>query len=120
MTGDGRIRGAASEPIALHPGVSAREAARVAEAEKRAWKRVRALKIFYTHMMIYVVVNFVLIPFDLFTPGGPWFYWPLLGWGLCLGVHAAQTYEKLPWFTRDWEQRKVQELMQEIIRRQQR
>ncbi len=116
MSSNQRIKGAASEPVELHPGISAREHARVAEVEKWAWSRVRALKIFYTHMMIYVVVNFVLIPLDLFTPGDePWFYWPLLGWGLCLGVHAAQTYEKLPWFTRDWEQRKARELMEDAL-----
>ena len=117
MASNPKIPGAASEPVELRPGISAREAARAAEAEKWAWSRVRALKIFYTHMMVYVIVNFVLIPFDLFTEGGPWFYWPLLGWGFGLGVHAAQTYEKLPWFTRDWEQRKVQELMDKTLRR---
>lgn len=115
-SGPARVPGAASEPVELRPGVSAREAARAIEAEKWAWARVRALSMFYTHMMIYVGVNFVLIPVDLFTPGGPWFYWPLLGWGFCVGVHAAQTYEKLPWFTRDWEQRKVQELTEKALR----
>jgi hypothetical protein len=114
---ESKVRGAASEPVELHPGVSVREAARVLEVEKWAWSHVRALKVFYTHLMAYVTVNFVLIPVDLFTPGGPWFYWPLLGWGFCVGVHAAQTYEKLPWFTRDWEQRKVQELMDRQLRR---
>jgi hypothetical protein len=112
-----RVPGAASEPVELHPGISAREAARVVEAERWAWTHVRALKIFYTHLMIYLTVNFVLIPVDLFTAGGPWFYWPLLGWGFCVAVHAAQTYEKLPWFTRDWEQRKVKELMDQQLRR---
>ena len=114
--GQSKVPGAASEPVELRPGASAHEAARVAAAEQWAWSRVRALKIFYTHLMAYVTVNFVLIPVDLFTPGGPWFYWPLLGWGFCVGVHAAQTYEKLPWFTSDWEQRKVQELMDRALR----
>ena len=77
---------------------------------------MRALRAFYTHMMAYVIVNSVLIPVDLFTGGDPWFYWPLLGWGFIVGVHAAQTYEKLPWFTKDWERRKVQELMDDALR----
>jgi hypothetical protein len=119
MTTDYRpVRGAASEPVKLHPGVEVREAAREAEIEQWAWRRVRALRAFYTHLSIYTGINFILLLIDLFTPGGPWFFSPLLGWGLGVGMHAAQTYERLPWFTRDWEQRKVQELI-ELGRKQQ-
>ncbi len=106
-------RGAGSEPVKLHPGVGVREAAREAEIEQWAWRRVRALRSFYTHMTLFSIVCIALLIVDLSTPGGPWFYYPLLGWGLSVGLHAAQTYERLPWFTRDWEQRKFREVMDE-------
>ncbi len=106
-----KVPGAGAEPVALHPGASAREAAREVETEQWAWRRVRALRTFYSHLTIYAAANFGLMAVDFFTPGGPWFFWPLLGWGLVIGMHAAQTYERLPWFTQDWEQRKVRELM---------
>ena len=109
--------GAASEPVHLDPGAGVRAAAREAEIERWAWRRMRAVRAFYTHLTIYAMVNFILLVIDVATPGDPWFFYVLLGWGLAVGMHAAQIYERLPWFTRRWEQRKVQELMDEARRR---
>lgn len=58
------MRGQDSEPIELRPGYSAREAARMAELEQWAWRRVRSLRAFYSHLTAYVVVNFVLFLID--------------------------------------------------------
>ncbi|MCH7889579.1 MAG: 2TM domain-containing protein [Proteobacteria bacterium] len=110
-------RGAASEPVKLDPGIAAREAAEESRIERWAWRRVRALKAFYTHLTIYSIVCFAMLVIDLYTPGEPWFFYPFLGWGLAVGMHALQVYERLPWFTRDWEQRKVEELIDEARRR---
>jgi hypothetical protein len=112
-----RPRGAGSEPVSLRPGMDARAAARAAEIEQWAWRRMRALRGFFIHLTIYALVNFGFLLVDVFTPGNPWFFYPLLGWGLFVGLHAAQVYEKLPWFTRRWEERKVQELIDEADRR---
>lgn len=40
------------------------------------------------HAIAYVVVNLILLVVDLSSPGGLWFFWPLLGWGVGLGYHA--------------------------------
>jgi len=111
------MRGKSTEPVKLRPGIEVRDAAHSIEIEQWAWQRVQSMRAFYTHLMIYCVVNFALLIIDLASPGDPWFFYPLLGWGLGLGIHAAQTFERLPWFTRDWEQRKVQELIEEKIAR---
>jgi hypothetical protein len=111
------IRGQQSEPTELHPGVSVREAARVAELEKWAWGRARALRIFYSHLTAYVVINFVLFLIDSTSSGPMWFYAPLVGWGLVICLHALHAYELLPWTTQDWERRKVRELIDEKLRR---
>jgi hypothetical protein len=111
------MRGQSSEPIELRPGISAREVSRIAEAERWAWRRVRSLRLLYTHMTVFLLLNFVLVLVDLSTPGETWFYIPLLGWGLLVGLHAAQAYEMLPWFSEHWEQRKVEELIRQRLGR---
>ena len=43
------------------------------------------------HTVSYAVVNAGLYVVDILTPGGPWFYWPLLGWGIVLAIHLGTT-----------------------------
>jgi hypothetical protein len=111
------MRGQDSEPVELRPGVSAREAARVAELERWAWRRVRSLRAFYSRLTAYILVNFVLFLIDSTTSGPAWFYVPMTGWGLLVVLHALHAYEMLPWTTQDWEQRKVRDLIDTHLRR---
>ena len=78
----------------------------------RAHARVQELKGFYTHATAYVLVNIGLFVINVLTGGGWWFYWPLLGWGIGLGIHALSVFAfgGGP-FGRDWEERKTRELM---------
>jgi hypothetical protein len=80
----------------------------------RAHARVKELKGFYTHATVYVLVNIGLFVINLLTGGGWWFYWPLLGWGVGLGIHALSVFAfgagGGPW-GREWEERKTRELM---------
>jgi fatty acid desaturase len=79
---------------------------------ERAQARVKELKGFYTHATAYMLVNIGLFVINLLTGGGWWFYWPLLGWGIGLGIHALSVFAfgGGP-FGRDWEERKTRELM---------
>jgi hypothetical protein len=79
---------------------------------ERAEKRVEEIKGFYVHLMVYSVVNLGLFLINLVTRdgGGWWFYWPLLGWGIGLTIHAATLLFEGPFGPR-WEERKVRELM---------
>lgn len=112
-----RVRGGGSEPIELRAGAGVREAAREVELEQWAWRKVKSLRLLYTHLTVFVFANVVLLLIDISTPGEAWFYKVLVGWGLLAGLHAAYTYELLPWSSRDWEQRKARELMDEERRR---
>jgi hypothetical protein len=105
------VRGRASEPIELKPGVFVREEARRAEIEQWAWGRVRAMRAFFTHLTIFVGINFILFLVDSATAGPAWFYIPMLSWGLLLALHGLHAYDLLPWTTQGWEQRKVRELI---------
>jgi len=111
------VRGQSSEPIELRPGAGPREAARIAELERWAWGRVRALRLFYSHLSVYVIMNFILFMLVATTPfHTEWFYAVLIGWGLVIVFHCLNAYELLPWTTHDWEQRKVTELINQRLR----
>ena len=110
-------RGQASEPATILPGPGVREAAEYAEAEQWAWRRVKSLRLFYNHATVYVIANIVILLVDKSTPGGPWFYNVLLGWGLFLGLHALYAYELIPWSRLDWESRTVKSLIESRIRK---
>lgn len=114
------MRGTGSEPVELAPGPAISLAVREAELEEWARGRVRSLRLFYTHFTLFVVTNIVILLVDVSTPGDPWFYKVLLGWGLVVGLHAMHTYELLPWSTHDWEQRKVHEFVEQARERQRR
>ncbi len=85
----------------------------------RAHARVQAVKGFYVHATAYVLVNVALFVINLLVGGGWWFYWPLLGWGIGLGVHALSVFGfggGGPW-GQAWEERKIRELMDQDRRR---
>lgn len=111
------MRGTGSEPVELAPGPAISLAAREAELEQWARERVKSLRLFYTHFTFFVLVNIIILLIDVSTPGDPWFYKVLLGWGLVVGLHAMYTYELLPWSTHDWEQRKVHEFVEQARER---
>jgi hypothetical protein len=113
------VRGQGSEPSELRPGAFVREAARRAEIEQWAWRRVRAMRAFFTHLTIFVGINFILFLVDSATAGPTWFYVPMLGWGLLLALHGLHAYDLLPWTTPGWEQRKVRELIIGRMRQEQ-
>lgn len=79
----------------------------------QAHVRVQAIKGFYVHATAFVVVNVALLALNALVGGVWWFYWPLIGWGLGLGVHAFGVFGfggGGPW-GREWEERKTREMM---------
>jgi hypothetical protein len=49
---------------------------------------------FRSHLMAYVIVNAGLTAIWIMTSFGDYFWpiWPMLGWGIGLGAHAAAVY----------------------------
>ena len=81
---------------------------------RNAKKRVEALKDFYVHAIVYVVINLLLFMINvLTTPNSLWFFWPLLGWGIGLTLHALLVFGGGRWFGAEWEERKINELMEQ-------
>ena len=78
---------------------------------QEAKKRVEEIKGFYSHLISYIVVNAVLVVINLLTsPEYLWFIWPMIGWGLGLVIHAFFVFGNL--LGKDWEERKIKEIME--------
>jgi hypothetical protein len=80
------------------------EAVEMAERQLAEQKSVKADRLefdtnqkreFYGHLMSYVLVNGFLVAVNLMTSRGYfWAIWPILGWGLGLSFHVAETFFK--------------------------
>jgi hypothetical protein len=81
------------------------------ESRLHARARARELRGFYSNLLTFVVINIGLFLIDLLTGDGWWFYWPLLGWGIFVALHAARVFTGIAPFSDEWEERKTRELM---------
>ena len=84
------------------------------EKYARAKARVEELKAFYNHLIIYVIVNLGIAGINYYDNQFrfPWFLFPLLGWGIGLASHAVRTFRWNPLTNKDWEERKLREIME--------
>ena len=90
----------------------------------KAKKRVKELKGFYTHLMIYVAINSMLLIIKIAGNFyyGDYFMGPLwhlstsaswLFWGIGLSFLAIKEFKRNPFFNKDWEQKKIEKYMEE-------
>ena len=77
----------------------------------KAKERVAALRGFYGHLGVYVIVNLGLFFINMaLSPEALWFIWPLMGWGIAVGLHALRVFFETPGAS--WEEKKIAELME--------
>ncbi len=62
------------------------------DIESRARRRVGMKLGFYTHALVYVLVNLGLFAISSVSGRGNWHVWPLLGWGVGLAIHGIVTF----------------------------
>uniref|UniRef100_UPI004047FFAB 2TM domain-containing protein n=1 Tax=Polaribacter sp. TaxID=1920175 RepID=UPI004047FFAB len=80
----------------------------------RAYEKVEKLKQFYQNLASYCIVMPFLIFINLYTYSNfQWFWFPMLGWGVGVLFHAMDVYDYNPVLGKNWEQRKIDELMNE-------
>ncbi len=78
----------------------------------KAQKKVEDLKVFYGNLTSFILINTGLIILNLVTsPRYLWFFYPLLGWGFGVLLHAMSVFNYMPFLNRDWEEKKIKELM---------
>lgn len=84
----------------------------------QALKRVKRIKSFYTHFVVYIVINsaVIILNYQALEPTETFFSFRVfstpLFWGVGLLGHGLSVF--LPqWFLgKDWEERKISELME--------
>jgi 2TM domain len=83
--------------------------------------RVKLQAGFYRNLSTYVLVISGLWILNFLTVGSPdrprpiwvwWAIWPTLGWGIGVLVHGLSVLRPTGFLSADWEERKVQELLQ--------
>ncbi|MGL5113289.1 MAG: 2TM domain-containing protein [Flavobacterium sp.] len=91
-----------------------------------AFKRVRKIKGFYVHLLVYVIVNIGLIAmrarhFEAIDAN--FWTWQTLNtaffWGIGLVAHAASVFGKDLFLSKEWEKRKLDQFLKEDDKKQQ-
>lgn len=79
----------------------------------QAQKKVKGIREFYEHLMIFILVSIILIVINLMTsPEYLWFVWCLMGWGIGVVVHGLKAFGVSPFFNTEWEERKIREILE--------
>jgi len=79
---------------------------------QKAQKRVEDIKGFYGNLTSYIVVIVGLAILNLVTyPQYLWFLFPAGGWGIGVLFHGLHVFNFVPFLGRDWEEKKISELM---------
>jgi cell division protein FtsW (lipid II flippase) len=81
-----------------------------------AQKRVKSIKGFYVHFTVYVFVN-IFLSFQIYLSSKNEFWrWesfsPALFWGIGLLAHGTSVFGSNLLFGKNWEERKIKELME--------
>lgn len=82
------------------------------EAYVRAKQKVDTIRSFYVNLIFYCIINTVFIYINvIYSPEFYWFWFPLIGWGIGLAIHGMSAFIKSPIFDKEWEERKIRQLM---------
>lgn len=83
------------------------------EKYKRVRRRVKELKGFYSHLIVYLVVNIFLAVINfIVSPDRLWFYWVAFGWGIGVIINAVSVFGVGGFFGHEWEEKKIKELIE--------
>ena len=83
----------------------------------RAKKKVKSIKGFYVHFMVYLIVNGFLILSQSVSGGGWEVFWEwqsystAIFWGIGLAFHAFGVFGMDIILGKEWEERKINEMM---------
>ncbi|ALM48329.1 histidine kinase [Flavobacterium psychrophilum] len=79
----------------------------------KAQKKVEEIKGFYANLSSYIVVITGLAILNIISsPNHLWFLYPALGWGLGVVAHGMKAFDYMPILDKEWEERKVKEIME--------
>ncbi len=87
------------------------------DAYRKARKRVKEKKDFYSHLISFAVMSVFFVALNLLTsPWSLWFYWPILGWGIGILFHYFDVFgvPGVGSLDKDWEERAIQEELRKM------
>lgn len=94
--------------LLVKPQVSSIESEDESVAYKRAQRKVKEMKKFYSSLITYCIVIPFLFFVNLFTSKGEyWFWYPALAWGLVLAFRAFKIFG----IGESWQEKKIREIM---------
>ncbi len=86
-----------------------------------AKRQVAAIKGFYIHLAVFVLVMALLLAINVATGDDWWVQWPFFGWGVGVIGHAIAVFghspgavSQSPGIVARWEQRKIAELTRRL------
>ena len=84
------------------------------ETMRRASEQLAAIKGFYIHLAIFVLVNALLVGIN-WMAGPPWWaQYPLLGWGAGVAGHALAVFVGGSAAAARWEERKLAQIKRRL------
>lgn len=81
------------------------------ERYREARRRAGELRAFYTHLLVYVIVNLGLLAIDVAAGDEWWFFWPAASWGIGVLAHGFAVSARRGFLGADWERRKIEEYL---------
>lgn len=93
------------------------------ESYNAAYRKVKKIKGFYTHLKVYIIINTLLIVSSLTVTGNfssgidfsglsQWHtYSTAFFWGIGLASHGLSVFGSNLFFSEDWEKRKIQKYL---------
>ena len=79
----------------------------------QAKKRVKEVKGFYIHALVYILVNLAIVLLKYYKNGTIHFQeWGLGFWGIGLLIHGFSVFIPNFFLGKNWEERKIRELME--------
>ena len=83
---------------------------------QQALKRVKRIKGFYMHLMVYIIINIGLLIVNNNNSTENFWRWQtfstVLFWGIGLLAHGMSVFMPALLMGKDWEERKIKELME--------
>ncbi len=83
---------------------------------QQALKRVKTIKGFYTHLIVYIVINAMLVIVNSRNSSEDFWHWQTFStaffWGIGLLAHALSVFMPTMLMGKDWEERKIKQLME--------
>ena len=92
---------------------------------ENAIKRIKKIKGFYTHLLVYIVINIMIIVVNIqnLETGESYFqfknFFTAFFWGIGIISHALSVFGPDLFLGNDWEEKKIKELMDKEKRDQQ-